>query len=137
MGRFLKILFLACGVSTLLWGCSPKKSYMQSHLVTQVDISCQHKDVKFSRHYTDEQKMSYVLLYLRLLKPLGTPETDPQAIDGDECRITVQLSDGRQKIYTQKAHRYFSGTAQLWQRIDPAQAAGLYRLIQVLPADTL
>jgi hypothetical protein len=89
------------------------------------------------RHYTDSQKMEYVLLYLRLLKPFGKPDTDPDQLDKDVYQITVHLSDGDRRIYRQKAHKYFSWDSRPWQKIDPAQASGLYALMEHLPSDTV
>ena len=79
--------------------------------------------------------MEKFLLYLRLLKTEGTPIRDPETVDADVYNITVQLSDGRQKRYRQKDHRYWSCQTQPWQTIDPAQASELYRLMRNVPED--
>ena len=81
--------------------------------------------------------MGSVLIYLRLLKPFGKPEKDPDTVDADIYEITVQLSDGNKRVYRQKAHRYFSRGQQQWERIDPERAAGLYTLMRQLPSDAL
>ena len=137
MKKICKLVFGLCFFVILLSGCTAKGTQPLCRVVTQVDISCQKEDVQIRRHYTDSQKMEYVLLYLRLLKPLGTPDTDPDQVDADVYEITVQLSDGEQKIYRQKDHRYLSQSGHPWKTIDPAQAAGLYQLMRQLPSDSL
>ena len=79
--------------------------------------------------------MEWVLIYLRLLKPLGKPDSDPDSLEKDIYEITVHLSDGSKRFYRQKAHRYFSKENRPWQSINPEYAAGLYSLMQHLPSD--
>ena len=135
MKRFLLLLFFLV-FSATLYGCNPDQPAV-SHIVTQVDIFCQHEDVQIRRQYTDQQKMHYVLLYLRLLKPAGTPDKDPNTLGADVYRITLQLSDGREKVYRQTAHRYFCEGNRPWRNIDPEDAANLYFLMRKVPGDAL
>lgn len=123
---FWMLLFCGCGKETVPPAC---------RVVTQVDIFCQHEDVQIRRHYTQPQKMEYVLLYLRLLKPQGMPQIDPEQVDADVYEITVKLSDGEVKRYRQKDHRYFSEGSLPWQTIDPEQASQFYRLLGKIPSD--
>ena len=118
----------------LLGGCK-KEVTVPSHVVTQIDISCQQEDVHIRRHYTNPEKMEKYLIYLRLLELKGAPEADPETVDAHTYEITVRLSDGRQRIYRQKDHRYWSSQMRPWQTIDPGQAAGLYHLMRTLPDD--
>jgi len=131
-GFFIFFLFL---FSIWLFGCKTDSSAEISHMVTQIDISCQQEDVHIHRHYTDPEKMEKYLLYLRLLELGDTPSMDAEHVDADVYRITVLLSDGRQRIYRQKDHRYWSTQMRPWQTIDPAQAAGLYHLMRTVPGD--
>ena len=55
MKRFLLLLFFLV-FSATLYGCNPDQPAV-SHIVTQVDIFCQHEDVQIRRQYTDQQKM--------------------------------------------------------------------------------
>lgn len=138
MKKAIKLLFICCFCLFILSGCI-KNDTLQKPLcrvVTQVDISCQTEHMLMQRHYTQTNKMEYVLLYLRLLKPQGKPDADPDQINKEVYEITLHLSDGSKKLYKQKAHRYFSRDSRPWETIDPAQAAGLYRLMQKLPSDT-
>ncbi|MBR4863784.1 MAG: hypothetical protein IKU07_04345 [Oscillospiraceae bacterium] len=121
----------------LLSGCASKNTAPIVRVVTGVEITCQHKDVQIRRAYTDMQKMEYVLLYLRLLEPIGRPKTDPGAVSGDVYEITLQLSDGSKKVYKQKDHRYLAAGKAPWQEIAPEQAEGLYRLMRKIPDDTV
>lgn len=135
MKRTVLIFILFCFSSIIMSGCLANHSRPLTKVVTQVDISCQQEDVNISRHYTDTQKMEYVLLYLRLLKRKGKPDADPDTLDKDIYEITVRFSDGSNRVYRQKAHKYFSEGVGAWQLIDPAQAAGLYKLMEKLPSD--
>lgn len=132
--KWIFLLFI-CSLLLLFSGCERSEPSPGYRVVTQVDISCQQKDLRIERHYTQSQKMEYILLYLRLVKSLGSPATDPDTIDADVFQITVHLSDGSQKVYRQKDHRYFSRHNAPWQQMDPAHAAELYRLLREIPDD--
>lgn len=138
MKKFLKLGFLFCFVGVIMSGCGniDAPPTPLTRVVTRVDISCRREHMLIQRHYTDMEKMESVLLYLRLLKPMGKPGTDPDRIHKDVYEITVHLSDGNKRIYRQKAHRYFSANARPWKMIDPEQAAGLYTLMRKLPSDS-
>lgn len=137
MKKVIKLLLIFCFSSIIMCGCIQNDTLQKPlcRVVTQVDISCQTEHALIQRHYTSPDKMEYVLLYLRLLKPMGKPDTDPETVNRDVYAITVKLSDGTQRLYKQKAHRYFSRDARGWEMIDPAQASGLYRLIEKIPSD--
>lgn len=136
MKKFLKLI-LSVFSALILSGCSQKEAVPLCRVVTQVDIFCQHEDVQIRRHYTDSQKMEYVLLYLRHLKPKGIPATDPDTVDADVYNITLLLSDGNEKAYKQKDHRYLYTDTRSWRTIDPEQAAGLYQLMLKIPSDQM
>ena len=137
MKKALKLFLLCCSSAIIMSGCGVNNTPQQPlcRVVTRVDISCQTEHMLMQRHYTHPDKMEYVLLYLRLLKFRGKPDTDPEQINKDIYEITVHLSDGSKKLYKQKAHRYFSRDSRPWEMIDPAQAAGLYLLMQKVPSD--
>lgn len=139
MKKTAKFFILFCFSAIILSGCNRHDTSAQplSRVVTQVDIICRREHMLIQRHYTDTQKIESVLLYLRLLKPLGRPETDPDTVDRDIFEITVHLSDGNKRIYRQKAHRYFSKESRPWEIIDPKQAYWLYDLMARLPSDDL
>lgn len=137
MKKTATFFILICFSAVILSGCIRNDTSAQplSRVVTQVDIVCHREHMLVQRHYTTTQKIESVLLYLRLLKPMGRPETDPNTIDRDIFEITVHLSDGNKRIYRQKAHRYFSKGDRPWEMIDPNQAFWLYDLMEQLPSD--
>ena len=135
MKKFFKFLLIACFSFLTLCICTEKPAQPTLRVVTGVDISCNHKDVPIRRHYTDSDKMEYVLLYLRLLQPTTTSQYEPESANADIYEITLQLLDGSHRIYRQKDHRYLCQGEGPWQAIAPEQAEGLYRLMRKLPSD--
>ena len=136
MKRMLKLFFILC-FCLIMSGCgriNPPASPL-CRVVTQVDISCQKDNMVINRHYTHPKKMESVLLYLRLLKPLDKPETDPNTVVREVYQISVHFSDGQKRVYRQKAHRYISVDDKPWRTIAPEQAAQLYKLMQHYPSD--
>ncbi len=138
MKHAAKLFVLFCFTAITLSGCKNNDASLSTgyRVVTQVDIACRHEETLVTRHYTEAKKMESVLLYLRLLKPLGKPESDPELLDREVFEITVSLSDGTRKHYRQKAHRYITRENRPWEVIDPAQAYGLYALMRHYPSDT-
>ena len=134
MKKSVRLLILLCFSAIIMSGCIQNNA-PHTRVVTQVDISCQQETFQLHRHYTDPQKMEYVLLYLRLLKPMGKTDPLPDDLKRDLYEITLSMSDGTQRSYRQLAHRYLSKDAGPWRPIDPKQAAGLYFLMQKLPSD--
>lgn len=134
MKNFAKIWVFPIAFLLFLSGCS-KKVPSAYRAVTAVDISFRYEDTHLQRHYTQNDKIESVLLYMRLLKPLGKPASQPPADDRDVYDITVRFSDGSTKLYHQKAHRFFSRREQVWERIDPGQASELYHLMRHYPSD--
>ena len=137
MKKFTLLFILFCFGTVIISGCSKQNTQLvpQCRVVTRVDISCVHEKGLIQRNYTDSEKMESVLLYLRLLKPFGKPETDPELIDAAVFEITVHLSDGDRHIYRQKDHRYFSENSHPWKKIDPTKASGLYALMRHYASD--
>lgn len=134
--KFL-LVFSMCFCLFLLPGCGKKAAPKTPlcRVVTQVDIAGQEKDVQIYRHYTDEQKAQWVLIYLRTLKPSIRPQSPPENSKNSRYEITLTFSDGKQKVFRQAAHRYYAVEDRPWHAIDPAQASGLYALLRALPSD--
>lgn len=136
MKKMTKLIVLFCICCFMLPGCTSNgQTKPLCRVVTEVDISCKKEDVLIRRHYTDTNKMEAVLMYLRLLDPQGRPDTPPEALNRDIYQITLHLSDGKQKVYRQTAHRYFSANRGGWLCIEPKKAADLYTLMRLLPDD--
>lgn len=136
MKRLLIPFLLFCLFATLFTGCvTDTKSASLCAVVTEAEITCQHKDVQIHRYYTDTTKLQWVLLYLRLLRPMGRPEIDPDSVDADVYQISLGFSDGTRRIYRQKDHRYLSVDFAPWKKIDSGTAAGLYTILRKVPSD--
>lgn len=128
-------LFIVLSIAAFcMCGCQGNQRPL-CRVVTQVDIACDHEGIPIRRHYTDTEKMEAVLLHLRLLRPSGAPAIDPEALDADVYEITVSLSDGQQRIYQQKDHRYFRKGTSGWQCIAPERASRLYTLLRQYQSD--
>lgn len=136
MKKFVKNGIPLCIFLLLLSGCRRVETPQPTcRVVTGVDISFRYEDMRLQRHYTDNEKVESVLLYLRLLKPLGKAHHAQELPEEDLYEITVHLSDGSDRIYRQKAHRYFSRPERPWEQIDPGQASQLYQLMRHYHSD--
>lgn len=134
MKKKFSLFVMLCVAVTAMCGCQ-NKSRPLCRVVTQVDITCDHEGIPIHRHYTETEKMEAVLLYLRLLRPGGQPVTDPDTVNADIYEITVSLSDGQQRVYRQKDHRYFREALSGWQNIAPDRASRLYTLMRHYQSD--
>ena len=134
--RLISFLMLALLLFPLAFGCR-QKDQPSFRFVTQLDIYFQYNDIHLQRHYTTDEKIEAVLLYMRLLHTEDAPVTDPEAITSDTYTITVSFSDGSQQTHIQKAHRYFRRHGSGWQTIQPRQAAQLYALMRHYPSDSM
>ena len=139
MKKFKKLFIIVSFSAFIISGftSADTKPAPLCQVVTQVDISCRKEHMLISRHYTDMKKMEAVLLYLRLLDPQWQPGSSTTPLNKDVYAITVHLSDGRQRVYRQKAHRYFSRDSGSWKIIDPEKASRLYALMRHLPSDAV
>ena len=126
-------IILLLFLTVFLCGCQRKR--IQCRYVTQVDIHCDHEGTPIVRSYTTEDKMGAVLMYLRLLQFSGAPSLDPDTVPADVYQISVTLSDGSRRVYSQKDHRYFRKPTSGWQNISPVQAAELYALMRHFESD--
>ena len=141
MKKYRFILFAFLLLPGILSGCrryhASENTTISPRVVTQVDVICKREDTSILRSYTHPKKMETILVYLRLLEPLGKAETDPERILGDQYEIVLRFSDGRQRIYRQRANAYLSKDFQPWYRIDPEHAGVLYSILQDMPSDTV
>lgn len=117
-------------------GCGRKNTVLPTYrAVTQIDVVTKHGDDMLRRHYTSPEKMQYVLTFLRLLKPVGKPDVNPEALTQDMFLIVLTRSDGTKVYYRQTGHRYFAKDSQSWFSISPEQAVGLYEILAKMPSD--
>lgn len=132
MKRKILVLFILC-VGMLL-GCQ-EKNEPEISLVTGVEITCRHGDETIHRIYTQPGKVQRVLYYLRLQETKGYARVDPERILGDAAWIRVQLSDGKQRVYRQRADRFVSRDCHRWKRIDESWGRRLYSMMLLIPSD--
>ncbi len=135
MHRFLKLFALFSLCAIIMCGCGANHAKTVYRAVTQVDIVTKYEDQLIHRHYNTSEKMRPVLLYLRLLKPLGKPVSVSESED-DIYFISISLSDGARHYYRQAAHKYFSKGNGPWKNVDPKDAAMLYSILSRFPSDT-
>ncbi len=141
MGKSSRIIFVFWLLLSILSGCNyhdtSENMGSSPRVVTQVDVVCQQEDTVLQRSYTHPEKMKTILMYLRLLEPLGKADTDPERIIGDAYEIRLHFSNGQQRIYRQRANRYVSKDSQPWYRVNPDHAGVLYSILQDMPSDTI
>lgn len=134
MKGLMRSIFLILIVAVLLTGCQSRSKPL-CRFVTQIDITCTQDGTVLQRRYTDNDKMQAVLLYLRLLRTdipyFDLPDTTPPT----EFQIIVSLSDGAQRVYSQKDYRLFKNDQSGWMGILPEQAMELYRLVYFFESD--
>lgn len=126
------MLFIFCGCSRIH---TPEETSPATRMVVQVDVTCTRDGESFDRSYTAPEKLEAMLLYLRLLKPQGRANTDPEELSGTASKITVHLFNGQQRIYRLRADRFLSKDAQPWQTVDETHAQDLYPLILLMDSD--
>lgn len=121
-------------VMGLLTGCSHRTA-APLRVVSRVDVICDRGYQILRRQYTEPEKISMVLNYLRLQKDLGKPNVDPEMILGDTMQIDVTMSDGTHRLYYQQAGRFLSEKKENWHEIDPKLASGFELRLQMIPTD--
>lgn len=133
--RFYMILAL---VILILPGCRHNDAQISPlRLVTQIDVTCHYGQSLLTRRYTATDKMEQILLYLRLLNRGLTANTDPEQLDGIHYKIVLHYSNGKQRIYHQRADGYLSENFKPWLKIDPEQGKLLLHLLLEVPSDTV
>ena len=121
-------------VMGLLTGCA-QRTAAPLRVVSRVDVICDRGYQILRRQYTEPEKISMVLNYLRLQKDLGKPNVDPEMILGDTMQIDVTMSDGTHRLYYQQAGRFLSEKKENWHEIDPKLASGFELRLQMIPTD--
>ena len=136
MGKTVKYLMLPVLLLFCLPGATAHRQEPLLPVVDRVEVDCKQGAVHQLRRYTSDEKMSWVLNFMRLQENLGQPEENPELAAGDVYTVTVHLSDGRERIYRQRADRYLQIDGDTWQKIDPDWGNNFYYLLQTLPSDT-
>lgn len=127
MKRIAVIICICC----LLGGCSKKAPVCR--VVTGIDVEYQHSGGTIRRVYTQNDSISSLLNYLRLLRPYGP--VIPGETKNATCRIVLQYSDGPDTVYFQRGYDYLQKDDGHWQKIDKERAVLLYPLLLLMPSD--
>ena len=120
-------------IGLMLCGCAGVKSHTGHRVVTGVQVRYQQQDRVLERTYSKTASIGSILNYLRILdahgpvKPVGNADTF--------CRITLQYSQGPDRIYLQQGQQYLRQDDGDWQTINSARASLLYGLLLLLPSD--
>ncbi len=119
----------------LLTGCRRQHHAVQSNVITQITITCQTEEGLLQRHYTSQDKMRSVLLYIRSIRSPFSANEEPGEGSGAQVSITTVSADKTTKTYRQQGQSYFREGDGKWKTIDPEKGANLWRIIKLLPSD--
>ena len=130
----LVCIFLA--VAALL-GCRGREPMPAPgvRLVKQIVVTCEDGADFTRRFYNTDEKMRYILHFVRSMGIQDTPDTDPETVHARTICISITFSDGSQKLYRQKGDRYFQEGTGPWREISPEKVSGLYQAILTTPSD--
>lgn len=127
MKKFVIILFCL-----FLSGCkAPVKQPDSPRLVTSVRIQTE----EFTREYTDTEKITAILDYLRYLPRENPSVLNPDWVKSDGISIELTYYNGKTRTYVQKGVYYLSQDQEPFRPIAPDSAAVLLRLLDTYPSD--
>ncbi len=119
-------------ICLLLTGCkAPVAKQNTPRLVTRVRIQTED----FTREYTDIQKITAILDYLRFLPKSGPSILDPEHIKTGGISIELTYLTGQNRTYVQKGVFYLSQDKEPFRPIDPDSASALLKILEAYPSD--
>ena len=127
-------------LSLLCTGCgyhAPITTIPTHRVVVGIDITFQNGPLYARRIYTNSEKMSTILHYLRFIDPYGTPPEPPESVDGSDFYIVLSYSDGGQKLYRQHADRYMQVDGGDWKSINVEKAMELSCILGKMKSDEI
>ena len=133
-----KLFILILLTALLCAGCGrrePIATVPTHRVVTGIDITFQNGPLYARRIYTNAEKMSAILHYLRFIDPYGTPQEPPETVTGSDFYIVLSFSDGGQRLYRQHADRYMQVDGGEWKTIDTKKAIELSRIVSFMRSD--
>lgn len=131
----LAVIFSVLILTGCAGGQGADASTVQPRVVTGITVTYENGPISARRYYTTSAKMRAVLNYLRWIDPYGVPQEDPSTVSGSSFRIILSYSDGREKLYLQKADRYLMEEGQSWKQIDPDKAMTLGQILGEMESD--
>ena len=123
----LTVLFLS--------GCRQQSEPPRPTVVTGITVTYENGPISAQRYYSTSAKMRAILNYLRWIDPYGVPEVDPESVNGGSFSIVLSYSDGREKLYRQKADSYLLEEGCPWRKIDPDRAMTLGKMLGEMESD--
>ena len=135
-----KLFILILLTALLCAGCGrrePIATVPTHRVVTGIDITFQNGPLYARRIYTNAQKMSAILHYLRFIDPYGTPQEIPEEVSGSDFYIVLTFNDDTTKWYRQHADRYLQESGGSWKCIDPKKALELSRILCQMKSDEI
>ena len=104
------------------------------HLATGIAVFYETDHREELRYFQHPEHMETILNYLRLLEYAGTPNADPELLQGDTYRITITLADGQQHMYHLHGDRFLSRDFRPWVKVDSDQQFA--ELLKNLPEES-
>ena len=134
--KYFFCLMLAVLSAALCCCRSKEQPQPVNRAITDITITYHSGPIQARLQYTAPEKMRAILNYLRWISPYGKPAEDPEQVEGHLFQIAVAFSDGRQKVYLQKADRYMRIDGAGWMTIDPEKALTLNKIVAEMKSDT-
>ena len=126
-GFLLVIFFLFA-----LGGCK-KENAAPRNIVVKAQVSYDRQGQLLQRTYEHPDKLRNLLMCLRLQEFRGRPETDPEKLVGDSCKIRLTYCDGTQTVIVERANRFRCRNFGFWEEIEEEDS--LYPLLLAMPGD--
>lgn len=131
----LLITLSACG--NFSSDVSAESAAVPARMVSRLDVSIHPSDDSMARSYTDMEKMSPILRFLRDMDTTHKPEEEPNLTDGQTYyTITAVYANGESRIYYLLSHQYMRIDDGQWCEIDNQDAMELIQYIRNTP-DTI
>lgn len=132
MKKIINFIMLIC-FCIIMCGCGADVPDIR--IVTGITVTEYRNGQSVEHTFTQDQKTSFILNYLRILDPYISVPLSPDTFRTDTYRITVTYSDGNSTHYNQIHHNYFQTENGNWKRIDPDIGARLQGILQSLDND--
>ena len=127
-----RLFVLWMALPFLLCGCK-KESAAPRNIVVKAQVTYDHKGQLLQRTYEHPDKLRNLLMCLRLQEFRGRPETDPEKLVGDSCKIRLTYPDGSQTVIIERANRFRCRNFGSWEEIEEEDS--LYPLLLAMPGD--